>query len=170
MNHQVHASPKVVEDHDLAGGKQQDVGGFERVGYRAGTQMRLDIRDRAVSEIADQPPGEPGFAVQVGRRIKRLELADLVQRVVAGELRDAGIVDDADSVTPNLEAATAGETDDRVAAPFFTAFDGFEKIGPGLVRQLEVSAQRCVEIGQKLPDERYAVVSLLTKRLKLCLV
>jgi hypothetical protein len=60
-----------------------------------------------------------------------------------------------------------GETDDGIPTPFLTAVDGLEQVGEGAVGELEIDAERCVEIGEDLAHQGNAVIALFRQGIEL---
>jgi hypothetical protein len=65
VHHQRQLAGEVVDDGDLLGEQQQDVGRAELVGFLRLGQLRLDVAHRVVAEAADQAAAE---ARQAGAR------------------------------------------------------------------------------------------------------
>jgi len=94
------------------------------------------------------------------RRVARPELVDEGKRVGALVLFDHPTVDlDGDAVTRRAQHGAARQADDRVAAPLLaTSTDSRVRVRAG--GELQVGAERGVEVGEDLADDRDAVVAL----------
>jgi ABC-type branched-subunit amino acid transport system ATPase component len=60
-------------------------------------------------------------------------------------------------VVKNLQHFMTGQADDGITAPFLAALNGLEQIGIRPAGELEVGAQRRIEVGQHLAVHRDAV-------------
>ena len=66
-----------------------------------------------------------------------------------------------DPLAVDTDQFAAGQADDRVSTPFFTALHRFEQKAVGPFDELEIDAERRIEVGQHLANDRDAVVALL---------
>ena len=168
MHDEVHPPLQVVEHHHLFRHHQQDIGRVHRVRVRAGIEAWLDIAHGVVAEIADQPAGEARHAEMLGdleALLKGFDPGQWISRL--GLFNDDPIALDEDAVTVDLQHRATGQTDDRVAAPFLAALHGLEQIAIGGVGELQITAERGVEVGEHLADQRNAVMALRGEGVKI---
>src|SRR6185503_7018169 len=115
-------------------------GSVQRVGLAALDCLGLDVPDRFIAEIADQPAAE---AQRRGNRRDLLarEIAAQVRKGVRGletldhDVRAARIAEQPpDIVTAYLDAFRAGKADERITAETLAADHRLEQIAEGNVR------------------------------------
>jgi hypothetical protein len=108
--------------------------------------------------------GEPAAeARQTGARrgaVTAQELADERERIAIVPLDDDAVVVDLDRGAARADADLRRQPDERVATEPLAADDRFQQERPGLVGELDVEGKRGVEVGERLEDERDAVIAL----------
>ena len=111
------------------------------VGIRTLRKLRLDVTNRIVAEITDQPAMKLGQALGFGHAEAIEILFDKPERIV-GFLVVHDLVTDLDQRAPAeyLDAGIAGHANNRVTAPLFAALHRFEQVAVRLVGELEISA------------------------------
>jgi hypothetical protein len=115
--HQGQLAGEVVDDGDLFGQQQQDVGRAEGVGLAGLGEARLDVAHRVVAEAAHQAAGKARQAVARRHLDAGLELGDEIEGVaVVAALDQAVVGEQQHGVAAGLDAGRRGEADDRVAA------------------------------------------------------
>jgi hypothetical protein len=161
IHHEGQLAGKVVDDGDLLGEEQEDVGRAELVGFACLRQLRLDVAHRVVAEAADEAAAE---ARQAGARRQpetRHVLADEGERVaVVASLGDAVAGQHHDVAAVGGDARRCRQADEGITAEALAALHGFEQVGVRAVGQLEVDREGRVEVGEGFQGQRNAVVAL----------
>ncbi len=126
--------------------------------------MRLDVTNGVIAEVTDQSAGEARQVRHLRHTEALLELAYGFQGVVNRlRLDDLAVLHDAHLAIPHAQHRAAGQADDGVAPPLLTPLDRLEQVGVGASCELQVGAERRIEIGQCLSHERHAVIALSGK-------
>ncbi len=169
---QIKPPGQIVEHHHIFRHQQQDIGVVQRVGVGAAGQLGFDVADGVVAEIADQAADEARQPFPRGRHpVAVLELLKPGQRIGAIQRFDdfAGVFD-GHPLAAHPDDLAARQADDGVAAPFFAALHRFQQIAVRRVGQLEIGAERRVEVGQHFAGDGNAVEALFDQALKVVLV
>ena len=129
-------------------------------------ELRLDVADGVVAEIAGEPAAKARQTRTWRGAVAAHELADERQRIAVVVLDDRAAVVDLDRGAARADAHLRRQADERIAPEPLAADHGFEEEGVRRVRELHVQRQRRIEVGERLEDERNAVVSLRGERAK----
>ena len=163
VDDEVDASGEVVDDRDLLGQQQQDVGDTEIIGFGPREFLLYDAYG-VVAEVASQPAGE---SRQAGTQ-RDLELVKVVandrERVALDRFLDLPVLehfgDAAVVADERAQRAPRRQSDERITTEPLPAHDRFEQEGVWLVGQLEIQRKRRFEVGKALGNQRDAVVAL----------
>ena len=169
VDHQVDAAGQVVDDDQLVHVHQHQV---RRAAFHAGregldrrAQAGLDVAHRVVAEIARQAAAETRHAGAQRDLEARLVLLDECQRVAVMGFADLAVVQHLGARAAGADHRARRQADERIAAEALAAHHRFHQAGhaAGLgagMGQLQVDAQRRVQVGIGLGHQRDAVVAL----------
>jgi hypothetical protein len=170
IDDQRNLAPQVVDDRQLFGQQQQQVGNVRESRCRRLGGIRkpgFDVPDDVVAENAGQATAkarQPGQRRRVEARAVRL---DEGERIAVVRLAHAAVALDIDVAPACAQPHLRGKPDERIAAEPFAADDRFEQERIARVGELEVQRQRRVEIRERFEDERNTVVALRGERAEL---
>lgn len=161
IDHQRELAGEVVDDGELFGDEQQDVGRTDRVGLLDAGEPRFDVAHRVVAEVTHEPAEEtrqPGAR----RHLDAVEiLTDEGERIaVIAPLHEPVAVQQQGAAAIDFEAHGAGEPDHGVAPETLAALHRFEQVAPRPVGELEIQGERRVEVAKSGERDRDAVVAL----------
>ena len=158
---------QVVHDRELFRHEQEYVGHTERIRFLRAAQPLLDVADRLVREVADQPAAKARQPRIFGYAKALQILFDEGKRILGrGALYDRVTLDLHAFVAADLDAAMRGKADERIAAETLASDHGLEQIRMRLVRELQIQRKRRVEIRERLEDDRHAVIAGLRERVE----
>jgi len=145
----VHLAGQVIEHHHGVRHHQQDIRHAQWIRVRAFAQTLLHITHAVITEIAHQATVEARQTGNGRHVVTGLEFFNERQRI----LRFAGfnldtVMGHADLVIMHPQHRAAWQANDRITPPLFAALHRLQQIGVGLIGQLQVDRQRCVEISQ----------------------
>ena len=134
-------------------------------GLTAGPRQGLDVAHRVVAEIARQAAAETRHAGAQRDVEARLVLLDECQRVAVMGFADLAVVQHLGARAAGADHRARRQADERIAAEALAAHHRFHQAGhaAGLgagMGQLQVDAQRRVQVGIGLGHQRDAVVAL----------
>ncbi len=168
IDNQVELARQVVDHGQLFAQHQLDVGQLQVVGRRGLGQARFDVAHGVVAEIAGQTAAEARQARAQRDLVALLEGGDEVQRVAFVRLDHAAIGDDLGAVANRAQQRARMQTDEGIAPEALAAHHRFQQEGVRAavvrLRQLQVQRQRRLQVGQRLGDQRDAVVALVGQR------
>ena len=170
VDDQVDLAGEIVDDGELLGEQEQDIGNAgESLGGRRRPvgEPRLDVPHGVVAEVAGESaakPRQPG--PRRGAEAAHV-LADERQRIALVALDHGSAFVDLDRRAARTDADLRRQSDERIAPEPLAPDHGFEEEGVRPVRQLDVERQRRIEVGERLEDERNAVVPARGERAKL---
>src|SRR5690554_3093163 len=160
MHNQVQFAAQVVEHHDFVGHHQQDIRGADLVGRAAVAQAFFDVAHGVVAEIAHQAAVEARQFRQVRSVETLLVFIDECQRVVHFRLFDHfAVTAYFNAVVKDLQHFLAGQANDGITAPFFTALYRFEQVRIGPAGQFQIGAEGSVQVRQYFAVHRDAVIA-----------
>ncbi len=163
VDDEVDPAGEVVDDRELVGQHEQDVGDVGepgRAGRRAAGEPWFDVAHRVVAEAAGEPAAEAGQSRPRRGAVARHERAHELERIALVVLDDDAAVLDLDLRPPRPDAELRRQADERVAAEALAADDRLEQERVAFPRELQVQRQRRVEVGERLEHQRDAVVAL----------
>jgi hypothetical protein len=169
VDHQVDAAGQVVDDDQLVHVHQHQVGraafhaGGERLDRRA--QAGLDVAHGVVAEVARQAAAEARHAGTQGDLEAALVLLDEGQRIAVMGFGDLAVVQHLGAGAAGADHRAGRQADEGITAEAFAAHHRLHQAGHASalgagVRQLQVDAQRGVQVGIGFGDQRDAVVAL----------
>ena len=162
--HEKELPTQIVEDHHLVRCHEQDVGHAQGVGIGACPEPRLDVTDRVVAEVTNQPACKTRQPGELRSPISLLILGDPRQGVGCPLFLERAVIGFyADRVAADHEASPARQPDNGVASPFLSAVHGLQEIGVGASNELQVGAEGRIQIREDLANHGYPVVSLTTQ-------
>ncbi len=168
IDDQVELARQVVDHGQLFAQHQLDVGQLQVVGRCGLDQARLDVAHGVVAEIAGQAAAEARQARAQRDLVALFEGGDEVQRVAFVRLDHAAVSDDLGAVAGRAQQRARMQADEGIAPEALAAHHRFQQEGVRAaivrLRQLQVQRQRRLQIGQRLGDQRDAVVALVGQR------
>src|SRR5205823_4870946 len=117
-----------------------------------------------VGEVAGEAAAEAGQSRHGRGAVAALKLGNEIERVARMTLGDHGTVIDFDVATPRADARRCRQANERIATETLAADNRFEQERERAVRELDVERKRGIEIGERLEDERDAVIALRGQR------
>ena len=163
IDDQVDLARQAVDDRQLLGLQQQDVGHVNVVGLAELGELGFDITHRLVTEVTGEAAAE---ARESRRHIDleaRLVSGEKVERIAVKALDDLAVADDLARKFARSQQSARRQADERIAAETLAADDRFEQEAIGRVGELEVDRQRGVEIGEGFEGDRDTVITLRSK-------
>ncbi len=161
VDDQVEPPGQVVDDGQLFGLQQQDVGRVEAARLVRAGQARLDVAHGVVAEIAREAAAKARQARTQRHLEALLERLDESERVAVVRLDDLAVGDHLGAHAGALHPRARRQADERVAPEALAADDGLQQEALRLsAGELEVQRQRRLEVGESLEDQRDAVETL----------
>src|SRR6266567_142371 len=160
-------SGQVIDHRQLFGQQQQDLGDIGELAAGRGRRRckpRLDMPHRVVGEVASEPAAEAGQSGDRCGAIPALEPGNEIERVAGVALGNALAVIHLDVATTRTDARRRGQAYERIAAETLAADNRLEQERERAVRELDVERKRGIEVGERLEDERDAVIALRGQR------
>ncbi len=168
IDDQVELARQVVDHGQLFAQHQLDVGQLQVIGRRGVGQARLDVAHGVVAEIAGQAAAEPRQARAQRDLVALLEGGDEFQRIAVMRFDHLAVGDDLGAVAGGAQQRARMQADEGIAPEALAAHHGFQQEGVRAavvrLRQLQVQRERRLQVGQRLGDQRDAVVALVGQR------
>ena len=164
---EVQAPGQVVDDGQLLGLQQLDVGRADAAGLAHAVQLLLDEAHGLVAEVAGQAATEPRQPRAQGRLEAGLDLGDEVQRVALVRLHHPTVGDDLAALPRGTQQRAGRQPDEGIAPEALAAHHRLQqKAVAAASSELQVQRQRGFEVGKGLGDEGNAVVAFGGKALE----
>ena len=165
---EVQPTRQVVDDRELLGLEQLDVGGADATGLVHAGELALDVAHRLVAEIAGQAAAEARQPRAKRGLEARLISRDEVQRVAFVGLDHLAVGDDLAAQTRGTQQRARRQPDEGIAPEALTPHHRFQQEAvASAARELQVQRQRRLQVGEGLGDERNAVVAGRSQALEL---
>ena len=169
IDDEIDHAAEVVDDGQLVHHQQQQVGHTDGVGFLDIADLGLDEVHHVVAEITGQTTAEARQPGQQVDAVAALVLLHEGQRIALDGLDHLAITHHLDMGALGADGGAGRQADEGIASETLAAHHGFEQEGistVGGVRQLEIEAERAVQIGQRLQHDGDAVITLCCQRLE----
>ena len=169
IDDEIDHAAEVVDDGQLVHHQQQQVGHADGVGFLDIADLGLDEVHHVVAKIAGQTTTEARQPGQQVDAVAALVLLHEGQRIALDGLDHLAITHHLDMGALGADGGPGRQADEGIASEALAPHHGFEQEGistVGGIRQLEIEAERTVQIGQRLQHDRDAVIALCCQRLE----